>query len=107
MKRWNFEDEEKTHYLRNGTRTLCGRDASKVKGSTSLGSIDCKMCINSLPMEITCSLNDIIKVLQDNGYGLDGNKPVFIKLIDNKLFIKRSRWINCNTIGDKYSHKED
>lgn len=106
MRRWNFEDEEKTHYLRNDTQTLCGRDASKVKSSTSLHDIDCKMCINSLPIEITGSIDDIIKVLQDNGYGLDGTKPVFIKLIDNKLFIKISRWINCNKVGDKHYYKD-
>ncbi len=100
MRRWNFEDEEKTHYLRNDTRTLCGRDASKVKGSTSLDSVDCKMCANSLPIEITCSIGDIIKALQDNGYGLDGTKPVFIKLIGDKLFIKRSRWI----VSENYQH---
>jgi hypothetical protein len=105
MKRWNFEDEEKTHYLRNDTQTLCGRDVSKVKSSTSLGSVDCKMCLFSYPVEITGSLNDIIKVLQDNGYGLDGSKPVFVKLIGDKLFIKKSRWINCNKVGNEYCHK--
>ena len=106
MKRWNFEDEEKTHYLRNDTQTLCGRDASKVKSSTSLHNVDCKMCLISSPVEITGPLNDIIKVLQDNGYGLDGTKPVFIKLIGDKLFIKRRRWINCNKV-DRYCHKDD
>lgn len=106
MKRWNLEDEEKTHYLRNDTQALCGRDASKVKSSTSLHNVDCKMCLISSPVEITGPLNDIIKTLQDNGYGLDGTKPVFIKLIGNKLFIKRSRWINCNKV-DIYCHKDD
>lgn len=98
MKRWNFDDEEKTHYLRNDIQTLCGRDASKVKSSSSLNDVDCRMCIISSPVEITGPIDDLIKILQDNGYGLDGSKPVFIKLIDDKLFIKRSRWINCNKV---------
>jgi hypothetical protein len=105
MKRWNIDDEDKTHYLRNDIQTICGRDASKVKSSSSVNDVDCKMCINSLPIEMTGSLNDIIKALQDNGYGLDGTKPVFIKLVDDKLFIKRSRWINWNKI-DKHFHKD-
>jgi len=107
MKRWNIDDEEKTHYLRNDTNTICGRDATKVKSSTSLGSVDCKMCLLSSPVEITGSLYDMIKVLQDNGYKLNGTRSVFIKLIGGRLFIKRSRWINCKKIDDKYYHKND
>lgn len=98
MKQWNFDDEEKTHYLRNDTQTLCGRYASKVKSSTYLYDIDCKMCLNSFPVEITGSLDDIIKILQDNGYELGGTRPIFIKLINDKLFIKRSRWMNWDKI---------
>lgn len=86
------------HYLRSDIQTLCGRGASKVKNSSSLSDVNCKMCINSLPVELTGSLNDIIKILNDNGYELDGARPMFIKILDNKLFIRKSRWMNWDKI---------
>ncbi len=82
----------KVHYLRNEFQTLCGRKALKVKSSMFLNDVDCSMCLNSFPTEIPKS-DDIIKKLQDDGYELNGTKPVFIKAIDNKLFIRRSRWM--------------
>jgi hypothetical protein len=88
------------HYLRSDIQTLCGRGVSKVKSSSSLSDVDCKMCINSLPVEIIGS-DDIIKILKDNGYELDGTEPMFIKMIDNKLFIRKSRWMNWDKVNDK------
>jgi len=82
------------HYLRNDIQTLCGRDASKVKNSSYLSDVNCKMCTNAFPVELTGSLNDIIKILKYNGYELDGARPMFMKMVDNKLFIRKSRWMN-------------
>lgn len=94
------EKTEKTHYLRNKTQALCGRDATKVKSSTITKNVDCNMCINSLPVELTGSIEDIIKILQDNRYSLNGTKPVFIKLINGRLFVRRSRWMKWDKIDD-------
>ena len=94
--------EEKVHYLRNDDdiQTLCGRVALKVKSSTFIGRVDCKVCLNSFPVKMTGCLDDIIKTLQDNGYELDGTRPVFIKLVDGKLYIRRSRWTNWDKVED-------
>lgn len=97
---------EKTHYLRNKAQTLCGRDASKIKSSSIPKNIDCNMCANSLPVELTVSLEDIIKILQDNRYDLNGIKPVFIKLINGRLFIRRSRWMKWDKIDNNIQDTE-
>lgn len=91
---------EKVHYLRNDTQALCGRDATKVKSSTLSKNVDCIMCAKSIPVELNGSLEDIIKILQDNRYGLNGTKPVFIKLINGRLFVRRSRWMKWDKIDE-------
>ncbi len=95
---------ERVHFLRNEDITICGRKAPTVKSSPFLIDVNCRMCLGSFPVEITS--DNIINILQNSGYELDGTNPVFIKLIDGRLYIKKSRWMRWDKIDINYNYQK-